>query len=68
VAGDANTQNCEKVEVRLQNLNVKIRRSYAVTLYDLSTESRVKEGNTTAQYFRGKKNSDYNKRYVDYNS
>ena len=53
MTGDANTQNSERDGDGMQNLNVKIRRYDAVTLLDLSTESRVEESNKTAQYFAG---------------
>jgi len=48
MAGDANTESYESLGVRPQNLNVKILRSYAVTLSDLSMEANVNRGNTAA--------------------
>jgi len=50
MAGDPNTQIYENVCVQLQNLSVKLLRSYAVALLFLPMESRVNEGNTTAQH------------------
>lgn len=50
MAGDPNTQIYENVCVQLQNFIMKLQRSYAVALSYLSMESRVNEGNTTAQH------------------
>jgi len=48
ISGASNTQNYENSRVQLQNLNVTILRPCDVRLLDLSTESCVNEGNTTA--------------------
>jgi len=51
MAGVANTQLYENVWDQPQNLNVQMLRPYAATLLDLSMESNVNGGNTTAQHF-----------------
>lgn len=45
---ETNTQTYENIRVQLQNLNVKY---CALMLLDLSVESIVNKGNTTAQHF-----------------
>lgn len=54
MAGDPNTQIYENVRVQLQNLSVKLLRSYAVALLFLPMDSRVNEGCATAQHLSNK--------------
>jgi hypothetical protein len=48
MAGDAHTLTYENVWVQLQNFNVKMLRSYGVTVLDLSKVPSANEGNTNA--------------------
>jgi hypothetical protein len=51
MAEDTNTQTYKNLSFKIQNFNVKILHTHAVTLIDLSMESRVNEGNITSQHF-----------------